>query len=162
MSSEQKCPYLVAYRLLQKKDRIPKVCWPEKSLKLFIANPTEEQYRFFGYTDEIIEDEKPEINENQYLEEYYEQTFKDVNKFMYKLSSLSKKEFEEINIIGHSVAGIDLPYFKTLDMLTNQKLIWNIYYHELEEEQKMQQALIEIGICKNRIKMHPDTDFYIQ
>ena len=46
---------------------------PEKSLKLFIANPTEEQYRFFGYTDEIIEDEKPEINENQYLEEYYEQ-----------------------------------------------------------------------------------------
>ena len=33
---------------------------PEKSLKLFIANPTEEQYRFFGYTDEIIEDERPE------------------------------------------------------------------------------------------------------
>ena len=81
---------------------------------------------------------------------------------MYKLFSLSKKEFEEINIIGHSVAGIDLPYFKTMDMLTNQKLIWNVYYHEPEEEQKMQQALIEIGICKNRIKMHPDTDFYIQ
>ena len=96
------------------------------------------------------------------IEEYYEQTFKDVNKLMYKLFSLSKKEFEEINIIGHSVAGIDLPYFKTMDMLTNQKLIWNVYYHEPEEEQKMQQALIEIGICKNRIKMHPDTDFYIQ
>ena len=96
------------------------------------------------------------------IEEYYEQTFKDVNKLMYKLFSLSKKEFEEINIIGHSVAGIDLPYFKTMDMLTNQKLIWNVYYHEPEEEQKMQQALIEIGICKNRKKMHPDTDFYIQ
>ena len=80
------------------------------------------------------------------IEEYYEQTFKDVNKLMYKLFSLSKKEFEEINIIGHSVAGIDLPYFKTMDMLTNQKLIWNVYYHEPEEEQKMQQALIEIGI----------------
>ena len=46
---------------------------PEKSLKVFIANPTDEQYRFFGYTDEIIEDEIPEITEKQYIEEYYEQ-----------------------------------------------------------------------------------------
>lgn len=95
------------------------------------------------------------------IEEYYEQTFKDVNKHMYKLFSLSKKEFDEINIIGHSVAGIDLPYFKTIDMLTNQELIWNVYYHEPEEESKMKQALIENGISKNRIKMHPDTSFYI-
>ena len=46
---------------------------PKKSLKVFIANPTDEQYRFFGYTDTIIEDEMPEITENQYIEEYYEQ-----------------------------------------------------------------------------------------
>lgn len=46
---------------------------PKKSLKLFIANPTDEQYKFFGYTNEIIEDEMPEITENQYIEEHYEQ-----------------------------------------------------------------------------------------
>ena len=46
---------------------------PKKSLKLFIANPTDEQYRFFGYTDEIIEDERPEEVEGKYIEEYYEQ-----------------------------------------------------------------------------------------
>ena len=46
---------------------------PEKSLKLFIANPTDEQYRFFGYTDEIIEDERPEEKEGYYIEEWYEQ-----------------------------------------------------------------------------------------
>lgn len=46
---------------------------PKKSLKLFIANPTDEQYRFFGYTNEIVEDEMPEITENQYIEEHYEQ-----------------------------------------------------------------------------------------
>ena len=46
---------------------------PEKSLKIFIANPTDEQYKFFGYTDEIIEDEMPEEVEGQYIEEYYEQ-----------------------------------------------------------------------------------------
>ena len=46
---------------------------PEKSLKVFIANPTEEQYRFFGYTDKIIEDERPAEEEGKYIEEYFEQ-----------------------------------------------------------------------------------------
>lgn len=46
---------------------------PEKSLKLFIANPTDEQYRLFGYTNEIVEDERPEEQEGKYIEEYYEQ-----------------------------------------------------------------------------------------
>ena len=47
---------------------------PEKSLKIFIANPTDEQYRFFGYTDKIIEDERPKEQEGKFIEEYYEQT----------------------------------------------------------------------------------------
>ena len=46
---------------------------PEKSLKIFIANPTEEQYKFFGYTDQIIEDERPQEQDGKYIEEYYEQ-----------------------------------------------------------------------------------------
>ena len=46
---------------------------PKNSLKLFIANPTEEQYRLFGYTDQIIEDEMPPVEEGKLLQEYYEQ-----------------------------------------------------------------------------------------
>ena len=46
---------------------------PKNGLKVFIGNPTEEHYRFFGYTDQVVENEMPEINENQYIEEYYEQ-----------------------------------------------------------------------------------------
>ena len=46
---------------------------PKNGLKVFIGNPTEEHYRFFGYTDQVVEDEYPEINDNQYIEEYYEQ-----------------------------------------------------------------------------------------
>jgi len=47
---------------------------PKKALKVFIANPTDEQYRLFGYTNEIIEDARPEDEEGKYIEEYYEQT----------------------------------------------------------------------------------------
>ena len=46
---------------------------PKKSLRLFIANPTEEQYRLFGYTDKVIEDSVPYVEEGKQLEEYYEQ-----------------------------------------------------------------------------------------
>ena len=48
---------------------------PEKNIKLFIANPTDEQYRFLGYTDEIIEDKIPENLEDSDIlyEVYYEQ-----------------------------------------------------------------------------------------
>lgn len=46
---------------------------PEKSLKVFIANPTDEQYKFFGYTDQIVEDEMPTEEEGKYIEEYFEQ-----------------------------------------------------------------------------------------
>ena len=46
---------------------------PEKSLKIFIANPTEEQYKLFGYTNEIVEDERPEEQEGKFIQEYYEQ-----------------------------------------------------------------------------------------
>ena len=46
---------------------------PEKSLKIFIANPTDEQYKFFGYTDKIIEDGMPEVEEGKFIEEYFEQ-----------------------------------------------------------------------------------------
>lgn len=46
---------------------------PKKSLKIFIANPTEEQYRFFGYTDNVVEEEIPKEEEGKYIEEYYVQ-----------------------------------------------------------------------------------------
>lgn len=52
---------------------------PEKNIKLFIANPTDEQYRFLGYTDNIVET-LPETEEGKEYEVYYEQ----VNDVIYK------------------------------------------------------------------------------
>lgn len=46
---------------------------PEKGIKVFIANPTAEQYKLVGYTDKIVEDEMPEEVEGKFIESYYEQ-----------------------------------------------------------------------------------------
>ena len=53
---------------------------PEKGIKVFIANPTPEQYALVGYTDKIVEDEMPEEIEGKFIESYYEQ----VNGVIYK------------------------------------------------------------------------------
>lgn len=67
---------------------------PKNGLKVFIGNPTEEHYRFFGYTDEIVEDEIPEINDNQYIQEYYEQKDGIIYKH-YRVMSIDEEEAGE-------------------------------------------------------------------
>lgn len=47
---------------------------PEKGIKIFIANPTPEQYALVGYTEKIIEDEMPEEIEGKIIEGYFEQS----------------------------------------------------------------------------------------
>ena len=46
---------------------------PEKGIKVFIANPTPEQYALVGYTDKIEEWPIPEEVEGKVIEIYYEQ-----------------------------------------------------------------------------------------
>ncbi|MBO5743439.1 MAG: hypothetical protein J6R68_04070 [Clostridia bacterium] len=66
---------------------------PEKSLKIFIANPTDEQYRFFGYTDKITEDEIPEVEEGKIIEEYYVQE-DDVIRKKYRVIDIPEPQVE--------------------------------------------------------------------
>ena len=47
---------------------------PERGIKVFIANPTPEQYALVGYTDKIVEETIPEEVEGKIIESYYEQS----------------------------------------------------------------------------------------
>ena len=67
---------------------------PEKGLKIFIANPTPEQYNLVGYTDEFVEDEMPEEAEGKIIESYYEQSDGVIHK---RYRYVDVPEEEEIN-----------------------------------------------------------------
>lgn len=94
------------------------------------------------------------------IKEYYECTYKDVNKYMYKLYLLDSKNIDEIVVVGHSVSGIDLPYLRYIDTLTKQNLNWMVYYFTSKERDKIEKALIEIGINKERFTLTHCDDFY--
>ncbi|MBE6863264.1 MAG: hypothetical protein E7495_01635 [Ruminococcus flavefaciens] len=94
------------------------------------------------------------------IEEYYRNTLKDVNKYSYTLHNLAGKNIDEIFVIGHSLAGVDMPYFKEIDSITENKLSWTVYYYNPDEQKKFTESLMSIGIDENRIHLIPSTEFY--
>ncbi len=107
----------------------------------------------------ILFDEKM-ISVCKALEDYYKKTFKDVNKYSFKLSCLSNYEISEICVIGHSLAGVDMPYFTEMDRMTNRKAIWKVYYYCPDEKSRLISNLVSIGIEEQRIQLLPSSMFY--
>ncbi|GAF07367.1 hypothetical protein JCM16418_1381 [Paenibacillus pini JCM 16418] len=94
------------------------------------------------------------------MEDYYSRTFKDIRNYMPKLHGLREKEIDEIIIIGHSLAGVDIPYFEDIDRYTMQKAKWKVYYYSDAEKQRMLDGLIDCGIVSERIEMTQSNEFY--
>lgn len=94
------------------------------------------------------------------LQDYYQTTYKNVSNYMYKLNGLVTKKFEEIVVLGHSLAGVDLPYFRQVDVITNKKTKWTVYYFDESKKQEMLEALKSQGISEKRIEMRHCREFY--
>lgn len=101
-----------------------------------------------------------EISICKVVEDYYLQTHKDIIKYMHKLSILKNKDINEIIVIGHSLAGVDMPYFTNIDLFTNKKANWIVYYYSASESQKMFNNLVSCGVDKERIEMLQSYKFY--
>lgn len=74
---------------------------------------------------------------------FYERIFKDTNQqinvhrdFFQNLSDITS-----VNIIGHSMSEVDLPYFQTVQLYCPDKLAWNVYYYDKDEQDSMKRAV---------------------
>ena len=94
------------------------------------------------------------------VRDYYKTTFKDVNKYIPSLSIISDMKFDEIIVLGLSLEGVDLPYFKCIDMLTGKKLEWKIYCYHEDEGTKKKENLVDQGISPERITVYISADFF--
>ena len=104
-------------------------------------------------------DEK-EISICKVIRDYYESTYKDVNRYVYKLSRVSNKNIDEIYVIGHSVAEVDLPYFRYIENCTHRQSNWIVYFFNKEEKDRTYKNLMDSGIQKCRIQMKEASEFY--
>lgn len=108
---------------------------------------------------ERMYDEK-EISICKVIKDYYERTYKDVNRYIHRLSRLNDKKIDEIHIIGHSVAGVDLPYFRRIGYYTKNQVKWIVYYFSDEEKERIRNDLISCGIQEDMIEMRQAKEFY--
>ncbi|MFC4597813.1 bacteriophage abortive infection AbiH family protein [Cohnella hongkongensis] len=111
------------------------------------------------YDAEEIFDEKA-MSICRAVENYYKRTFKNIRNYIYKLSRLSNKEVDEVIIIGHSLAGVDIPYFEEIERITQRRTTWKVYYYCDGERQRMLDSLISCGIDARRIEMIHSSEFY--
>ncbi len=94
------------------------------------------------------------------LSEYYDRTYKHTDRYSFKLLPLAEETFDEIVVIGHSLSGVDLPYFKLIDELTAHSLVWRIYYFAPLKKEEMANNLVQCGVSPERIILIPSSEFY--
>jgi len=108
--------------------------------------------------DEIFDEKESSIS--SVIEDYYNDTYKNVSNYIHKLVSLQNENIEEVIVIGHSLAGVDMPYFGTINSYTKAKAKWKVYYYDKDKINQMYKNLIKFGINKRQIEMKDSIEFY--
>lgn len=94
------------------------------------------------------------------MEKYLTETYKDISEYIPDLRRLRGKDIDEIIVIGHSLSGVDIPYFKEIDLLTSRVASWTVYYYSPAEENPMLESLLKCEIDAERIHMIQSNAFY--
>jgi hypothetical protein len=126
---------------------------------------TNQNSLIFGHNKELTE--MPEIDENgdsnrtmftdsENAAKYPFYSFqKPVNEIISENKSFfeSIRNIDEIEIYGHSLNQIDIPYFEEIIKQTNDSTNWKVSFHKEKERKTHLQTLLKLGINRNRIEL---------
>ena len=110
-------------------------------------------------TAEECFDEK-KISICKVVKDYYRTTLKDTNHYMHNLQRIANEDVSEIIIAGHSLTGIDMPYFSNVDLLSGKNVVWTIVWFDPSKKNNMRCSLIDAGIDEHRVQLKPAIEFY--
>ncbi len=94
------------------------------------------------------------------LANYCDKTFKDVSLYIDDLYKFDYSSVNRINVIGHSLGDVDMPYFNRVNELTIADTEWYIYYFNPDEIPAMTSQLNIIGVNNARINFVDVNIFY--
>lgn len=89
------------------------------------------------------------------LQQYFEKTFKSTEKVIKKKQKFFEliKQFDEINIFGHSLSDIDMPYFKEIYKQSRKDTIWKVSYYCLIEKKQHFTKMMELGVQPDKLEL---------
>lgn len=96
------------------------------------------------------EDQDPRIIEGQkIIDEYFVDSYKPVENIISENKDFFKtlKLVKEVNIYGHSLSDVDLPYFREIiKQLDLPKVIWRVSYFKKDEYEQRKLTLLSLGV----------------
>ena len=96
------------------------------------------------------------------IAKFYERILKDTNRQI----NIHRDFFENfsditsVNIIGHSMSNVDLLYFQSVKLYSSDKIKWNIYCYDKDEQDSMKERLLSIGVMEEKIYMRDANEFW--
>lgn len=100
---------------------------------------------------------------DQILDTYWKENYKPTNAIVAEQKAFfeSLKDIEEVHILGHSLAPVDMPYFaeiaKNIDL---KKVRWLASFHDKKKIPENKKALEEIGVAPDLIRFDRLRNFY--
>lgn len=97
---------------------------------------------------------------NQAFADFYKRTYKDTDRaLMQNLHFFSKlHEIDSVEIIGHSLGSVDMPYFEEIKRQVSDDTKWTVYYHSEDEKENLKAAIESIEVSEPIMK--PSAEFW--
>lgn len=94
------------------------------------------------------------------LDQYGEKSFKDTKFFIRKNKDFFEKctAVRNIIVMGHSLAGVDAPYFEKIKKSVSPATHWRVSFFGDEKKDDTRNAILKLGVAENRISLFKLTD----
>lgn len=87
--------------------------------------------------------------------QYFAATYKNTRAIISENEAFFKKlsVVDEVFVFGHSLADVDIPYFKEIIKIVNSNSKWTVSYYSDTEEESHKKTLLELGINESNIEL---------
>lgn len=112
-----------------------------------------EQRRKWQHECEELFDED-RSSKNKAIADFYQRTFKDTGKaLLMNLSFFNRiNDVDSIEVIGHSLGDVDMPYFKDILERVGSDTPWIVYYYDKDKKTDMENMIRTIGVTQIRME----------
>ena len=89
------------------------------------------------------------------LQQYFNNTFKPTEKIIKDNISFfeSVKDYDEINIYGHSLSQVDMPYFQEIYKHSNKETKWKVSHYNLNGKKHNFENMSKLGVSSNKLDL---------
>jgi hypothetical protein len=113
--------------------------------------------RSFNHGLDLEETDTREAEGNQIIDRYFEQTFKHTDRVIAAHQSFFEglRETQQIIVMGHSLADVDLPYFEEIIRhVDGPRVRWRVSYYLDDDPPKFRRQLERLGVPGHSVEFH--------